>query len=956
MINTFTAIDFETANYQRTSICQIGLVRFENGIITKEYSTLIQPPGNSYIHFFINFHGISPEMTKDAPKFYNIWDDIKEYIENQTVVAHNGFSFDFVCLEKTLNLYDIEIPEFEKVCTYQIYKSKLNLLCELYSINLQHHDALSDAKACGLLYLIHLNNGDGVKELIESCYSFNAEELNKEKNIITREISRIADKSMLNEIESLTLTDEQKSIIKSIKTYKKLKILAYAGTGKTTTLKFITQKYDQYKFLYIAFNKSIVEEARKNFSFNVDCLTTHSLAYSFIGKSINRKKTHNSITGPLIVSHFNIKDCNIGKNQFIRRYQIGDILYEIIENFCNSDSFEISKDHFPIDEIEGKPELEYYVDFFIEIAKKIWNYATNNNNDFPLGFLGFFKLWQLSKPQISSYDFILLDEAQDTNDCMIDVLNRQKCNIVYVGDSYQGIYEWRGAISSLDKISSDFTEYLTNSFRFNQSIADFANNILKLFGEKKLIKGIGKTIDSNDSVVLQKKSNLVPNAILCKTNLSVIIHFIDTITILKLKASIVGGTKEIIDYITDAKRIIEENKHGVSRFFIGINNRSELHEYLNTVHKKREIERFYKIIRIPDIIDILKSSEKYQFDYDLEISTIWKVKGREWNVVLLDDLLSSGCLDAQKGAFKIKNINMEWLKILYVACTRAKLQLILSYEDTYKDLENIQISSMVNNRKDINRIPVIDKFNEQLLEKKNDFKETLNKSIDFSLSIYKWWEDLSITWKNIFLNAVQRNQLNERSKPIMNLEKIDNDLYERIKNLSKIEYVLQYDYSFKKLTNIDALTNLINLDELILYGNEIENIYPLKNITVLKYLENLEILNLAGNKINNISCLENLKNINDLNLSENEISDLTSISRLNEITSLNLSHNNIIDITPLEKLIKLTKLSLKYNSVIDIEPLKNIDNLKHLDLRFCQVDQFQLNSLQNKFPNATIKA
>ena len=156
-MNTFTAIDFETAHAHRWSICQVGLVRVEEGIITKEITLLVQPPGNYYWNNFIDIHGITPEDTVNAPVFDQIWPVIKPFIINQAVVAHNGLRFDFPVLQQTLAYYGIEVPSYEKHCTYQLYRKKLFLLCKLYNILLNHHDALSDAKACAELFLMHQN-------------------------------------------------------------------------------------------------------------------------------------------------------------------------------------------------------------------------------------------------------------------------------------------------------------------------------------------------------------------------------------------------------------------------------------------------------------------------------------------------------------------------------------------------------------------------------------------------------------------------------------------------------------------------------------------------------------------------------------------------------------------------------------------------------------------------------
>ncbi len=155
-MNTFTAIDFETAQGKRWSICQVGLVRVENGIITEQLSILVQPPNNYYWNNFIDIHGISSEQTLCAPTFDKIWHQMEPFIKDQNVVAHNGFGFDFPVLEQTLNFYGLTAPNYEKHCTYKLYKKNLAALCQEHNILLNHHDALSDARACAELFLIYL--------------------------------------------------------------------------------------------------------------------------------------------------------------------------------------------------------------------------------------------------------------------------------------------------------------------------------------------------------------------------------------------------------------------------------------------------------------------------------------------------------------------------------------------------------------------------------------------------------------------------------------------------------------------------------------------------------------------------------------------------------------------------------------------------------------------------------
>lgn len=154
---TFTALDFETADSDRNSICQVGIVRVVNSVITEKINTLVQPPNNFFNYYNTQVHGITSRHTYNASTFNIVWDSIKHLIENQTVVAHNA-SFDNGCLAKTLAYYNLPLPAYQQECTRKIYKGSLAVLCAQHKIALKHHDALSDALACATLYIMHLQN------------------------------------------------------------------------------------------------------------------------------------------------------------------------------------------------------------------------------------------------------------------------------------------------------------------------------------------------------------------------------------------------------------------------------------------------------------------------------------------------------------------------------------------------------------------------------------------------------------------------------------------------------------------------------------------------------------------------------------------------------------------------------------------------------------------------------
>lgn len=164
---TFTAIDFETATYDRHSACAVGIITVDNGIIIDEYYTLIQPPDNYYYYNNTEIHGISAKDTKNIGTFDVHYEEIHKRLADKIVVAHNE-SFDRSVLNSCISHYGLSSKGLllykNWECTLQIYRSlgfypnRLSDCCKRLNIPLQHHEALSDARACANLYLNYLQN------------------------------------------------------------------------------------------------------------------------------------------------------------------------------------------------------------------------------------------------------------------------------------------------------------------------------------------------------------------------------------------------------------------------------------------------------------------------------------------------------------------------------------------------------------------------------------------------------------------------------------------------------------------------------------------------------------------------------------------------------------------------------------------------------------------------------
>lgn len=159
-MDNFAAIDFETANYERTSVCSVGIVVVRNGKIADTFYSLIQPEPNYYNYCCTRVHGLTKEDTEDAPVFPDVWKQVETKISGLPLVAHNK-AFDENCLKAVFRCYQMDYPDYEFCCTLQQSrkvwregKHTLDVIAERCGFNLEnHHNALADAEACAAIAL-----------------------------------------------------------------------------------------------------------------------------------------------------------------------------------------------------------------------------------------------------------------------------------------------------------------------------------------------------------------------------------------------------------------------------------------------------------------------------------------------------------------------------------------------------------------------------------------------------------------------------------------------------------------------------------------------------------------------------------------------------------------------------------------------------------------------------------
>jgi DNA polymerase III subunit epsilon len=160
----FVAIDFETANYYRNSACAVGMVRVEDGKIVDKMHQLIRPPTRWFVFTYI--HGITWEDVRNEPIFEEIWPDMRKFIRGAKFLAARNASFDSSVLHTCCNEAGIDPPPHRFECTVQIskyvwgiYPTQLADVCEKLRISLDHHNSLSDAKACARIMLRAIRSG-----------------------------------------------------------------------------------------------------------------------------------------------------------------------------------------------------------------------------------------------------------------------------------------------------------------------------------------------------------------------------------------------------------------------------------------------------------------------------------------------------------------------------------------------------------------------------------------------------------------------------------------------------------------------------------------------------------------------------------------------------------------------------------------------------------------------------
>lgn len=153
-IMDFITLDFETANRNRNSACELGLTFVNGGVVGETRSWLLKPVPNVFDFFNVDMHGIRAETVQNEPEFDAVWPEVAPLLEGQFVIAHHA-GFDISVLRQTLDQYHIPFPSFNYACSYIFSKRVwaglpsygLKELCNRNAIKFRHHRAGPDSRA-----------------------------------------------------------------------------------------------------------------------------------------------------------------------------------------------------------------------------------------------------------------------------------------------------------------------------------------------------------------------------------------------------------------------------------------------------------------------------------------------------------------------------------------------------------------------------------------------------------------------------------------------------------------------------------------------------------------------------------------------------------------------------------------------------------------------------------------
>lgn len=461
-------------------------------------------------------------------------------------------------------------------------------------------------------------------------------------------------------------TDEQRAAVELFRDGDDMKIEAGAGTGKTSTLQLLGICAPELVGQYVAFNRSIADDAGGRMPGNVSARTVHSLAMSAVGRAYAHRLKSKRMRSGDIAHYLKLDGFKSSNGKELSPGFCGSLVMKTIRLFCQSADERPLHKHTPYVHGIDKPtakgrEWENNRRLRVHIAPAVdaaWDDLRQRFGYLTFRHEHYLKIWQLSHPKLP-VDFLLVDEAQDTSPVMGAIYADQtELQRVYVGDSQQAIYEFMGAVNAMAEINPEHTAYLTRSFRFGDDIAAVANLLLARLDTPLRLSG---TPDIGSEV---RPFDEFPHAVLTRTNARSVTELLHGLRD-GLRVHLIGGGSEVAAFARAAKDL-KSGRRTNHPDLACFETWGEVQDYVESDPSGDELKLLVELIDefgVDVILNALENQppEKYA---DMVISTTHKAKGREWSHVRI------------AGDFAmIQDVEPAELRLAYVAATRAKLTL-----------------------------------------------------------------------------------------------------------------------------------------------------------------------------------------------------------------------------------------------------------------------------------------
>ncbi|MGW8850076.1 UvrD-helicase domain-containing protein [Streptomyces xiamenensis] len=463
-------------------------------------------------------------------------------------------------------------------------------------------------------------------------------------------------------------TEEQAAAADAFNAGEHIVLQAGAGTGKTTTLALLAAATPR-RGRYLAFNKAIAQAAAAVFPRTVACKTAHSLAFATVGRHYSgrlnaprvpswKQGTNLGLTKPLTI-----------KGRTIAQPILASTTLRAVTTFCHSADTTIQPHHVPRLRGLDAPELhDKLAEAVLPYAHKAWeDLQRRDGSAVRFSHDHYLKIWALTDPVIAA-DYLLLDEAQDTNPVLETVFNQQRdhAQLVMVGDSAQAIYGWRGAKDVMSAFKGTQLT-LTRSFRFGHAIAEEANRWLALTDAPIRLTGTATITSSTGSLD-------TPDAILCRTNVGTMIEIMKLLPTGR-RVALAGGA-EPLQALARAAHDLQNGRRTTHPELLLFERWADLKEYAEHDPAGGDLAPLIDVVEQHGTQAILNAIDKLTPEpyADITISTAHKAKGREWNTVRISSDFApedTGETDAN-GQPTAAPIDPDEARLAYVAVTRAR--------------------------------------------------------------------------------------------------------------------------------------------------------------------------------------------------------------------------------------------------------------------------------------------